>query len=302
VTGKTASSITESGVKNSQAFAAGEVTVVSEVTWEKKEFVFAANYRGDTSVVCGVAPLGGAPNSSKTPKTPGGQTQTSPLPPQQNLLGDVSALREMFTALNDEKVVACFGHNIFSIRHILSDAQRTLLDKLLRHDTQLIENGLRAIVRNYDKLFEYLTSLGVKAPSIISAAASIVLSADVIHGLEEDIPDIESIRRHMERARQWSIALDSDRIGFAVSTWLTRQTHKIHNAPVTNPAEIERICDVLRPFQDEFKWRLSLYEAQNLYYATELEMRTQAKPVSPEVYAAFRKLGKVLRFSDEALK
>jgi hypothetical protein len=283
LSGKTASAGGEAG-GNSQAFAAGEVEVADGISWERKEFLFAANYRGGISVVCGVAPRGGTPQN-----------------PLRNLPEDADALRKIFSAPNSEKtMVEYFGHNIFSLRHLLSDAQRTLLDKLLLHDTQVIEENLRAVVNNYDDLFEYLTSLGAKAPAVIGASASVVLTSDIIHGLEEEVPDIESLRRHMERARKWNIPIDNERIGFAVSTWLTRQTRKIHDAPA-NPAEIERTCDVLRVFRDEFKLHLSLYEAQNLYYATEIALRAQFKPLPPELYATLRKLGGLLRFSDEAL-
>jgi hypothetical protein len=269
--------------ENSQAFAAGEVEVVDEISWERKEFVFAANYRGSVSIVCGVAPR------LQTPQ------------PLLSLLENTAALRKVFAAPDNEKMVESFGHNIFSLRHILSDAQRTLLDRLLSHDTRLIENNLRRIVNNYDDLFAYLTSLGVKAPTVIGASASVVLTADVIHGLEEDIPDIESLRRHMERAQQWNIPLDNEQIGFTATAWLTRRAHKIHDAPA-NPAEIERTCDVLRVLLDEFKLRLSLYETQNLYYATEFDLKTRALPPSPELHATLRKLGRLLRFSDEALR
>jgi hypothetical protein len=283
LTGKT--KISGEPGKDSQAFAAGEVEVANEVTWEKKAFLFAANYRGGVSVVCGVAPYQEA--SQKFPR---------------DLLEDAGALREIFSASNNEKMVERFGHNIFSLRHILSDARAALLDKLLWHDTQLIENNLRTAVHNYDDLFEYLTSLAAKVPAIIGASASIVLTADVIHSLEEEIPDVESIRHHMNRARQWNIQLDGERIGFTVSTWLTKQTYKIHDAPA-NFAEIERTCDVLRLFLDEFKLHLSLYEAQNLYYATEMNLRTRIDdPTSPEMFAALRKLGRLLRFSDETLR
>jgi alpha-amylase/alpha-mannosidase (GH57 family) len=274
----------ESG-SGSQAFVTGEVEVADEITWEKKEFIFAANYRGGVSIVCGVAPARGTPQQG--------------LP--RDFLTDASGLREMFSASNDGKMVDCFGHNIFSMRHILSDARRTLLDKLLRYDTKIIEDSLRKAVHNYDELFEYLTSLDLKAPAIIGASASIVLTSDVIHAMEEEIPDIESIRRHMKRAQQWNVPIDRERLGFTVSTWLTRQAGKINDAPA-NLSEIERTCDVVKFFQDECKLRLSLYEAQNLYYATELDLRTRTVPVAPGLYAALRKLGRLLRFSDETLQ
>jgi hypothetical protein len=283
LTGKT--KISGEPGKDSRAFAAGSVEVADEITWEKKDFLFAANYRNGVSVVCGVAPC---------------QDASQQFP--QDLLEDAGALREIFSASDNEKMVERFGHNIFSMRHILCDAQKALLDRLLWHDTQIIENNLRTAVHNYDDLFEYLTSLGAKAPAIIGASASIVLTADIIHSLEEEIPDVESIRHHMNRARQWNIQLDDERIGFTVSTWLTKQTNKIHDAPA-NFAEIERTCDVLKLFLDEFKLHLSLYEAQNLYCMTEMNLRTRTgNPASPEMFAALRKLGRLLRFSDETLR
>ncbi|MDR1048775.1 MAG: DUF3536 domain-containing protein [Synergistaceae bacterium] len=256
---------------------AGRVAVVSEVTWEAKEFTFAASYRGDVSLLCGVAPA------------------ENVLPP------DLDTLREIFAGQDGKKLVERFGHNIFSLRHILSDAQRDLLDKLLRRDTQLIEKSLHDIVQNYDKLFEYLTSLGLKAPAIIGSSASIALTSDIVHALEEQIPDTEGLRAHIDRARQWSVTLDSERIGFALSGWMTREMVKAH-ASLAHPAEMNRIRGLLKLFLDDLKWHLSLYEAQNLYYATEAKFRAQLKESPPETRTAFRELGRVLRFSDEALR
>jgi hypothetical protein len=126
------------------------------------------------------------------------------------------------------------------------------------------------------------------------------LTADVVHELEEEIPNIEDLRRHIIRARQWNVALDDEQIGFVLMRWVAEQMLKIYNSP-TNPAVMERICGVLTPFLDEFKWRVSLYDAQNLYYSTQSKFRRQIAQSSPQVRAAFHKLGKRLRFSQEAL-
>jgi hypothetical protein len=278
MTGKFAARVTESPVPNSRAFAAGEVEVTSNITWEKKEFMFAVNYRGDTSVACGVVP-------AETGK---------------KLLEDTEVLRDAFTSKSDEKKTASFGRDFFSLRHILHDTQKSLLDKLLRRDIGSIEKSLHEIVQDYDRLLEYLTDLDINAPAVIRSAAGIVLTADMIHGLEAEIPDVENLRRHVGRARQWNVALDDEQIGFALTDWLVRQMLQIHHSP-TNSAEMERICAVLTPFLDEFKWRVSLYEAQNLYHSTQSKFHQQLAQSSPQTRAAFRKLGERLRFAEEAL-
>ncbi|MDR2527875.1 MAG: DUF3536 domain-containing protein [Synergistaceae bacterium] len=276
VTGKTAVSENAPGVPGSRAFTAGEVEISSSVTWEKKRFLFAANYRADTSVVCGVAP-----DAEGTRK---------------QLLGDVQALRGLFTAPNDEKMVAAFGHRLFSLRHTLRDAQRNLLEKLLKHDVLRIEASLREIVHDYDGLFEFLSVLDINAPAVIRSAAGIALTADVVHALEAEIPNIEAVRRHMIRARQRNIALDNEQIGLALSAWTIREMTKIHESP-TEPARIERLRDVLSLFLDEFKWQMDIYEIQNLCHAT----RNKLRAGHTEAREAFLRLGKTLRFAPEAL-
>jgi hypothetical protein len=68
-----------------------------------------------------------------------------------------------------------------------------------------------------------------------------------------------------------------------------------------NLAEMERVRDVLELFVNEFKWHISFYEAQNLYCATQHKFRQQLWRGSSGVHAAFYNLGKVLRFSEDAL-
>ena len=278
VTGKVAASENSPGVPGSRAFTAGEAEISSSVTWEKKTFLFAANYRADTSVVCGVVP-----ESEEARK---------------RLLGDVQTLRGFFTAPTDERMVAAFDHRIFSLRHTLRDAQRSLLNKLLKHDVSRIETSLREIVHDYNGLFEFLSVLGINAPTVIRSAAGIALTADVVHELEAEIPDIEAVRRNIMRAHQWNVTLDNEQITFTLNAWMIREMTKIHGAPA-EPARMERLRDVLSLFLNEFKWPLDTYELQNLYHATRLH--PQMSHASPESRGAFLKLGKTLHFSPEAL-
>ncbi|MDR3230054.1 MAG: DUF3536 domain-containing protein [Synergistaceae bacterium] len=280
VTGKVTTNIVDSDEPKSRAFTAGEATIASRITLEEKEFIFAANYFGDTSLVCGVV------SASKAAR--------------ENLLGDPEGLRNIFSASIEKKIIEIFGHNFFSLRHILSYAQRAMLNKLLQRDTLRIESSLRDIVHDYHSLFEYLATLNVRAPAIISSSAAIVLTADVVRDLEENIPDIDAIRRHMNHVRQWGLALDSEQIEVALNAWTLQQMHKIHDSLAT-PAELERVCDVLTLFMDEFKWRISLYEAQNLYHATQRKYREETGKIPSHIRASFRKLGERLKFSEEVL-
>ncbi|MDR1378683.1 MAG: DUF3536 domain-containing protein [Synergistaceae bacterium] len=266
---------------NSQAFAAGEVEIVSSVTRERKSFILAANHRQKTSVICGVAP-----NSEETRK---------------ELLEDTKALREIFAASNNEKMVKNFDHKLFSLRHILHDARRALLAQLLRRDVALIEESLHTVVHDYDNLFEFLATLGVNAPDVIRSAAGIALTADIVHGLETNIPDIQGLRRNISLTKQRNVPLDNAQITVVLQKWTVERMTELHESP-SNPAAIERLNDILAFFLGELAWNIDLYEIQNLYFAAQNKLRIQTSlqspSLSPDVRASFQKLGKTLRFSD----
>jgi hypothetical protein len=263
-----------------QVSSVGEVAITSMITWEEKKFIFAANYRGGTSVVCGILPA--------TEET------------RKQFVGKPEVLLDVFSDMDEKKMTEIFGSHFFSLRDILKYAQRAMVNQLLRRDTEQIESSLRDTVHGYYGLFEYLATLNIEAPSIISASAGIVLTSDVVHGLEDENPDIEVLRGHLEHARQWSVTLDSGQIVTALKAWTIKHMHKIYDSP-TDFAEMERVRDVLTLFIDEFKWHIGLYESQNLYYATQNKLRQQLWQGASGIHSAFYELGKTLRFAEEAL-
>lgn len=278
ITGQIVGSARESDQPHSRSFTAGIVDIFSKVTWEKRSYIFAANHRGSVSLLCGVAPA----------------TEGS----VERLTNDFESLRHIFTVSDEKKMVDLFGHNIFSLRHILADAQRTMLHTLLAYDALRIQESLKTIVSDYEKLFRYLTLLKVQPPSIISSAASISLSAEIISYLGEDIPDIANIRSTMQQALQWNIKLDSENIHLTLQRWLTKHMQKILDGPI-NSALMERVCDILEPFLNDFKEYVNLSEPQNFYYLIQKRRYTEIA-ASSETLSVFRKLGRLLKFSIEA--
>ena len=63
---------------------------------------------------------------------------------------------------------------------------------------------------------------------------------------------------------------------------------------------MDEIGDLLALFLDEFSWRLSLYQAQNLYH--EILTRHRPSTLVPEQKEVLRGLGRRLRFSETMLK
>ncbi len=259
-------------------FSAGTVRVRSDVTGEEETFLFAANHRGGTALLCGVAP----------------ERELREVPEEET-----AALHALFSGSDDKGLVGRFGHGLFSLRHILVDAQRRVLDKLLQRDIARIEEVVHSIVRSYDSLLDYLTTLDLRPPQAIASAAEIALTANIVHALERDTPDIPHLRSQLRLAARWRITLDVSRIGFAISGWLNRKMERLCSAP-EDAASINGICGLLDLFLDEHPWRLSLYRAQNLYHAL-LTAPRQSAP-SPELKDALHRLGRRLRFSEGMMK
>jgi len=281
VAGENISHETAPEIAGSKAFAAGKVSVSSRITMEKKDFTFAANYRGGTAVVCGI------------------------IQPEHGYAGSIFAnlgsLRDIFATSDKKKLIEMFGHNFFSLRHILNYAQRAMVNKLLELDTSRVEKGLRDVVSNYYGIFEYLATLNVKAPPIINSVAGIDLTYSVANILKDDAPDLSSLRAYMSRSRQWNIALNTEHIENALRAWLTKQMRGMYKSPA-NAARTELVKDVIVFFTSEFPMRLDLYEAQNYYYATQIQITRGSWQLSPDARTAFKKLGSVLKFAEEALE
>ena len=263
---------------DSQAFSAGTVRVRSTITGEEEAFLFAANTRGSTSLLCGVAP----------------EREVRAVTASES-----AALHALFSGSEEAGMVKRFGHNLFSLRHILIDAQRRILDKLLQRDIARIEESIRSIVRSYDSLLDYLTTLDVRPPRLIASAAEAALTSNITHALERDTLDIAHIRSQLQLAARWQIAPDAMRIGFALAEWLNRRMERLCSDP-RDVAAMDEIGDLLTLFLDEFSWRLSLYQAQNLYH--EILTRHRPPAASPELKEALYRLGLRLRFSETMLK
>ncbi|MCL2010227.1 MAG: DUF3536 domain-containing protein [Synergistaceae bacterium] len=270
--------ICKNGVSGSQVFATGSVSISSMITREKKNFVFAANHHSETNVACGIALQGQEDPLFKKPES----------------------LRAVFAEQNEKKLADIFEQNVFSLRHILNYAQRAMLNKLLEQDVRRIETSLNRIVGNYHGLFDYLATLNMKAPPIIRSSAGVLLTAGVERALKEEFPDVPALRLDMERSRLWNAALDQDQISSALLEWTGKQMQAIYESP-TDAELMDTVRDVLELFARELNWQLDLYEAQNLYYATQTGHTTQTRQIASGLRASFRRLGKALKFADEAL-
>ncbi|MCR5347423.1 MAG: DUF3536 domain-containing protein [Fretibacterium sp.] len=269
-------------VAQDSAFSAGTVRVRSRITGEEGTYLFALNHRGGTSMLCGVLP------------------QEKPRALQMK---EVSELRELFRdegLENEQRLVEYFDCRLYTLRHIPADAQHRLLNELLRQDVQKIEASVRDIIKNYDQLLEYLTTLNVRPPAILTVAAEFTLTSSIIHKLKEPQPDADSIRRDFDLAGFWQVRPNEGQIRFAFAEGLKALMTRLCEDP-ENTALMESISSLIGLFSEQFRWQLELYDAQNLYFELLKHYGSKLRTAPGDIHDAMFRLGAALHFSEEML-
>ena len=261
-------------------FSAGTVRITSRITGESGVYLFAVNHRGGTSLLCGTAP----------------EKEVRSLPPEE-----VRDLRSLFDPDKERQMIDRLGYTLYSLRHIPADAQRRLMDELLKQDIDHIEASVRNVVRNYDQLLDYMTTLEVRPPAIITTAAAIIMTANIVESLRAEKPDIEAIRREFSLSARRQIELDTEQVKFAVATWLKARMTCLCSNP-KNADLMRNVAGMVRLFREDFKWKVGLYEAQNLYYEMRRRYRNSLRSASADLKDAAFELGRELQFSEELLQ
>ena len=145
-------------------------------------------------------------------------------------------------------------------------------------------------------LYATLAFSGFFSPAQLATFAQ---PLSILNGLEREALDLQDVRRQLRLAARWRIEPDAARVGFALAQWLNHRMEGLCRR--LDETAIKRACGVLDLFMDEHQWRLSLYQAQNLYYEI-LKTHRDSFFLSPELKEALYGLGRRLKFSDSLLK
>jgi alpha-amylase/alpha-mannosidase (GH57 family) len=246
-------------------YALGYVKIRSDITLDEKELFVAALYRGGRNVLCGVA---------VKPEPEGG-----------------NGVREMIgNALqrDDEKgLVAFFGHNTYSLRHLFKDEQRRILNLILAEDLDAVTSMLRRTLSDYSELLSFLAALSMPAPEAFRSVATVVLNDDMKRSFEASPFDIEFVEKRVNDALRWGARLD---IPFLRHAAVQRLEHLF--------ASLERKVDDVDILQDAVsllsflkkrEWEIDLWDSQNLF-AKIVGSETFASSCCGELYESLGKL------------
>lgn len=236
-----------------QKLLTGRLQVRSTITWESKTLVFALLHIGDHNLVVGL-----------------GDDR------EQSVFRELcQALLEPFGRDDIPEVIRLMdhlfdGHN-YSLRDLFKDAQRNILNYIMRAALSEAETYFRTIYQHHYAIIQLLDKMNLPLPKILSTTIEFILNTDITHLLEQDPVDIEQLRPLVVEMRRWNFKRDQKTLEFVASQAVTRLLTRLARQPedLALLTETLETLELLRSLELE----LNIWEAQNLYDGIEQDQQ-----------------------------
>jgi alpha-amylase/alpha-mannosidase (GH57 family) len=264
-----------------QTLAFGKATVISDITLDEKPIYFAVLHLGDHNINAGVKELVGDTEFTEMKADMKAGFDKGDIP-------GVIRLIDMY-----------FDGNTYSLWHLFKDEQRKILDQILELTYENIENAYRHIYEDNYQIISFFHHLNIQLPSRFSAAMEYIVALDLRKEFEAEEVDTERLKKLIEEAEQWDIAIDSQTMSYVVSKWLRAAVERLDK----NPESADLLVNIGDTLEALKPLALSpdLWNAQNIYfslgkniYSDMHEKSLSGDRFSKKWIAAFHKLGSYL--------
>ena len=234
----------EAGV---QKLAVGITEIVSKVTLSKRRFTFAVLYLGQHNIIGNI--------SIDMEKQTFENMQEEVVEAfEESRLGDVIGLMQTY-----------FGPEKYTIWHLFKDEKRKVLEGIMAHNMQQIENSFR---RTYDADYQLLNALKndqIPIPKAYQTTLEFVHNVDLVRCFKQDQIDLEELRRITDEFKKWDLRPDDN---LSLSKYAGQSVYKA----LLNFSEDEHNMEHLKTINQYFdlldllNLNLDLYRCQNLYF------------------------------------
>ncbi len=244
--------ITESA---SQKLALGKAKIHSNRVWEEEEISYAVLHLGDHNLSAGARPFADDQAFCEMETEIKGSFQKGDTP---------QVLRLM-----DKH----FGDHNYSLWHLLKDKKREILNQVLESILDDAEASLRQIFERHYSIMYALKENNVPLPKAFLASMEFILNADFRKMMEEEVLDIEGIKKIIDEFNKWALHPDKTLLGFVTSCKINEIMAEFHSNPedLTLLKTVESLLETLKDFPLE----LNLWKSQNIYFT--LCKRLQSK-------------------------
>ncbi|MCJ8164559.1 DUF3536 domain-containing protein [Pontibacter sp. E15-1] len=240
-----------------QKLAVGRAKIRSMVTWEEEVITFGVLHLGDHQLFGGVREFVGMEDYSQLSKE----------------------LRIAFERGNVSEVIMLFdkhfeSHN-YSFWHLFKDDQKKILDQVLAHAMDNVENNLQQLYENNYPLMAAIKTLGMKLPRPLRTTVEYIVNSKLLHEFKSETPDPAEISRLLEEARRMKVKLNYKALDFAVTQRVGQLMKQVQEHP-DDIARMQRIIELLQVLEPS-KLRLDYWQAQNIAFQMQENMYKKYK-------------------------
>ena len=224
----------------------GRARVVSDVTRESAELMFAAVRFGEHSVSGGVQRF----HNEET---------------YQGMLQDISAAFEnadfpgLIRLLDRD-----FAPGGISLRYLFRDEQRRILGQILEESVLQAETMYRNLYADRAPLMRFATTLGIPLPAAVRFAAEVTLNTDLRKCFELDVPDLRKIDSLLLQARKAGVTVESNGLEPAVRSAIERTAIVFRDRP-GDLASLETLNGLIR-IARKLPFAVNLRNPQNWFF------------------------------------
>jgi alpha-amylase/alpha-mannosidase (GH57 family) len=157
-----------------------------------------------------------------------------------------------------------FGDHNYSLWHLLRDKKREVLNLILNSTLEEAEESLRQIFEKHYAVMYALKENNIPLPKSFAAAMEFILNVDFKKLMEEDVLDLEGLKRIIEEFKKWDLDADKSLLGYVTSVKLNVMMGEVQKEPenLSRLKNMDNLLDTLKAFPID----LNLWRSQNIYF------------------------------------
>jgi alpha-amylase/alpha-mannosidase (GH57 family) len=230
-----------------QRLAVGKARLHSDIIGEEDFLSFAVLYLGDHNLIGGVRQFMSDESFSE-------------------MLGEI---KKAFTKNDIPELVRLmdkhFGTHSYSLWHLFREEKRKVLNQILDSKLKSIEASFRQIYERNYAIMQGMKENQIPLPKAFLTTAEFILHTDFRRLMEEEVLDLERLKKLIAEFKQWAINPDKTFLGFVATQRIDTLLEELSRNP-EDLALWETINHFLLVLRD-FPLELNLWKSQNIYFA-----------------------------------
>jgi len=233
--------------KENQKVAIGKARVRSDITWEEKDVSYAVLHLGDHNLTGGVREFNGDKAFSRM------QQEIMDVFKKNNTPGTIRFIEKHFNT----------GH--YSLWHLFKDEQIKVLYQILDSTLEEVEKSIRAINDCHYPIIQIIKQLRIPLPKVLSDTVLVMLNADLLQVLGQEMIDFERLQDLVDEVKEWSLNIDKKTLGFAVRRKIDFLMGKFLVKP--DKVNLLEIVNELLRIVSSLSLDVDFWKAQNIYFS-----------------------------------